>query len=177
MKKLPIVQAIALVVALSFGAIARSQSSRIFDKETFNTSVSNLSDADKMALESIKSTSSRMHENFSEKFKNARDIKVSQVKKHTMISCYVGEKMSRILYNKNGRWRHTITTYENALLPENVRDFVEYSYPRYAIFGGIIEVTVGDTTAYLVAIEDKKGWKRIRVVNGEMDVYEEYAKK
>jgi hypothetical protein len=38
------------------------------------------------------------------------------------------------------------------------------------------EINAANKTAYLVTIENAKTWKTIRVVDGEMDVYEDFIK-
>ncbi len=179
MKKLSFVL-VSLLTAFCFGSNLNAQSSSsnqlMFEKESFTKSVNNASDADKLALENIKMSSSRMYEDFTTRFKGATNINISEAKNAIFISCSTNGDFNRITYTKKGRWQHTVRTYENEKLPENVREQVEYAYPRYSIFGGVIEVHVANKTAYLVSIEDKKSWKRIRVVDGESDVYEEYKK-
>jgi hypothetical protein len=80
-----------------------------------------------------------------------------------------------MVYTTEGRWQHTVTTYGSEQLPENIRQLIEDAYPRYNIFGATVEVTaaIGKPTGYH---RRQKSWKRIRVVNGEMDVYEEWNK-
>ena len=134
------------------------------------------SDADKLALENIKSMNEKMYKDFSSKFRNATNIQTNSIDNSTVISCDADGKFSRILYDRKGRWQHTITSYDSDKLPFDVREAVEDAYPRYQIYGAAVEVTVGDAKAYLVTIENKTSWKRIRVVNGETDVYEEWRK-
>jgi len=180
MKKVSFVQAILMVCMLFFGSSLNAQTSTEefnLDKKALLNSISDASESDKLALESIKSINSRMYRDFSKNYKNATDIRVSKVDNHSSISCYIDGSLTRIMYRKNGRWQHTVRTYENEKLPAEVRELVSGAYPRYSIFGGVIEVNVGTKTAYLVTIEDKTCWKRIRVVEDEMDVYEEYVKK
>jgi hypothetical protein len=153
------------------------QTSSSFNKEAFAKSVATASNEDKLALESIKSINARMYKDFSSKFKNATDIHTNAVDNSTVISCNADGKFSRILYDRKGHWQHTISSYDNEKLPLNVREVIEDVYPRYEIFGAAVEVTVGDGTAYLVTIENKTSWKRIKVVNGETEVYEEYEKR
>jgi hypothetical protein len=176
MKKVSIVLLTALFAMFAFSPNVDAQSSTTFDKATFAKSLSNASDADKLALENIKMMNARIYKDLTKNFKNASDISMSTVKNAALVSCKVDGKMNRIVYSKNGKWQNTVTSYESDRLPEPIRESIEYAYPRYSIFGSAIEVTVGKTTAYLVTIENKTSWKRIRMVNGEMDVYEEYQK-
>jgi hypothetical protein len=180
MKKLSFVAFTALLALFSFNGKLQAQSSSsdkiIFEKESFSKSVSNMSDADRLALENIKLASGKAYQDFTTRFKGATNINMSEGKNAIFISCSTDGDFNRITYNRKGRWQHTVRTYENQKLPEDVREQVEYAYPRFAIFGGVIEVHSSNKVAYLVTIEDKKSWKRIRVVDGETDVYEEYKK-
>jgi len=180
MKKLSFVVFSLFLAMVSFNGnlhAQRSSSNQVkFENESFGKSVSDMSDADKLALEDIKLTNGKMYQDFTTRFKGATNINMSRNHNAIFISCATGEDFNRITYNKKGRWQNTIRTYDNSKLPENVREQVEYAYPHFEIFGGAIEVHVSNKIAYLVSIEDKKSWKRIRVVDGEMDVYEEYKK-
>ena len=180
MKKLSLVLFSALLAVFACNPNLHAQSSSgnqlMFDNESFTKSVSNLSDADKLALENIKMTSARMYGDFTKRFKNATNIHINEDNNAIFVSCSTEGDFNRITYNKKGRWQHTVRTYDNAKLPENVREQIEYGYPRFTIFGGVIEVHAAGKVAYLVTVEDKKSWKRIRVVDGESDVYEEYKK-
>ena len=162
----------ALPAMLSFSSM-HGQTNNL-NGETLVKSVSNSTDADKLALETIKMTNERMYGDFGKRFKNASDIHFSQSDNRHFISCYTNGDLNRAMYNKKGKWLHTVTTYDNSKLPESVRDLIEYSYPRYTIFGGVIEVNVSNKKAFLVTIENKNGWKRIKVVDDESEVYEEH---
>ena len=180
MKKLSSVAFASLLALFCFNGNLQAQSSSsdqiTFEKESFGKSVSNMSDADKLALENIKLASGKAYQDFTTRFKGATNINVSEASNAIFISCSTDGDFNRITYNRKGRWQHTVRTYDNQKLPENIREQVEYVYPRFAIFGGVIEVHASNKVAYLVTVEDKKSWKRIRVVDGEMDIYEEYKK-
>ena len=83
---------------------------------------------------------------------------------------------TRVDYDRKGRWLATLRTYTEANLPRDVRRLVKSTYYDYSIYL-VKEVTAGDKTAYLVQMEDADGFKTIRVIDGEMDVYAEYNKR
>jgi hypothetical protein len=66
-----------------------------------------------------------------------------------------------------------IRYYNEGQLPYDVKQMVKATYYGSNIFL-VIEVTVGDKTAYLVKIRDEARTKTIRVMNREMDVLEEF---
>ena len=132
--------------------------------------------ADKTALMAIKARNTKMFNHFSKDFKNASGIKVSTEKGETHVSCTVNGVTNKIDYNKKGRWLYTIRYYDVDKLPQDIGNQVNSGYPGFSIFGCVAEVSVPDKIAYFVMIENKTSWKRIRIVNGEMDAYEEYLK-
>jgi hypothetical protein len=175
MKKVLFVSISLFIAILVLSSHTNAQSST-FGSEKFVKTASDMADADKLALESIKMTSDRMFRDFTKRFKDASGIIVSNDASWHYISCYTDGDLNRIMYNKKGRWNHTIRTFDNAKLPESVRAQIEYIYPRYSIFGSAVEVNVSNRKAFLVLIEDQKSWKRIKVVDDETEVYEEYQK-
>ena len=177
MKKISFLLIFAIAVMLLFGSDAYCQAAPLMNKEKLNKSVIISSNTDNLALENIKAVNAKMYRDFSKKFKDASDIQVDVINKKTMITCLKDGKKSRVVYTKRGICQHIVSTYGNEQLPEHIRNQIEFAYPRYSIFGTVIEVTANNKTAHLVTIEDKTSWKRVRVVDGEMDVYEEYEKR
>ena len=89
MKKLSFVIA-AFLTMFYCGGNLRAQSSSgnqlMFDKESFTKSVNNASDADKLAMENIRMTNTRMYADFTARFKGATGINISENKKAIFIS-------------------------------------------------------------------------------------------
>jgi hypothetical protein len=90
-----------------------------------------------------------------------------------MVRFFDNDVQTKIFYNRNGNQAAMIRYYTEDKLPNEVRHPVKATYYDFNIFM-VIEVTVGKQTAYLVKIEDKTHTKTIRVMNGEMDVIEEF---
>lgn len=74
-----------------------------------------------------------------------------------------------------GVCENTIRYYSEAELPTEIRKGVKMEYLDYSI-KSVKEVTHNNKIAYLVTIEDKTSWKVIRMVDGELDVWEDYIK-
>jgi hypothetical protein len=175
MKKVMFLSISAIITTIAFSASGHAQTST-FNKEALAKSVSNVNDADKLALENMRLANQKMYRDFSNRFKNATDIQVSEANNCQLVSCHTDGDYNRVTYTRKGKWQNTLTTYDNSKLPQDIRDQIENAYPRYSIYSGVIEVNAMNKKAYLVLIEDKTSWKRIRVVDGEMDVFEEYQK-
>ena len=143
---------------------------------TKNALSGTIASADKMALESLKAVNVKMHNHFSKNFKNATDIRIHPKADHIQISFKENGTSNTVQYNKKGKWQYSLRTYDESKLSDNIRNDVETAYPGFIVFGFVNEVDVLDKTATLVMIENKDSWKRIRIVDNEISVYEEYRK-
>lgn len=133
-------------------------------------------DADKIALAGLKAVNAKMYNHFSRTYKKATDIRVRPVKENTHIVFKVDGIQNGVQYNKKGKWLHSIRYFDESKLPGSVRTMVEAAYPGFTIFGAVVEIKVYNKTALLVMIENAKTWRRIRIVDAEMDIYEDYLK-
>lgn len=83
-----------------------------------------------------------------------------------------------VYYDKKGNWDASLKSYSEDKFDRNVRAIVKQKYYDYKITQ-VQEVetaaTLG-TPTYMVHIEGDNDFKIIRVSDGEMDVYEEFAK-
>ena len=147
--------------------------SQLSTKSAFSGAIAS---ADKMALESLKAVNAKMHNHFSKNFKNATDIRIHPEADHTQISFKENGSANSVQYNKKGKWQYSLRTYDESKLSDNLRNDVESAYPGFKVFGFVNEVDVLNKTATLVMIENKDSWKRIRIVDNEISVYEEYRK-
>jgi hypothetical protein len=167
-------------LALNEAAIAQNSSPLNFTPSTVNSAVAPYAaaEADLRSLSEIKTISPKMFERFTRDFKSAYDITVIDDKKikRIQINSKTDGDMNRTTYTRKGKFLHNIKHYDFAKLPESIAEMVNDAYPRYEIFGGVAEIQVMNKVAYFVLIENKKSWKRLKVVNSEIEVYEEFDK-
>lgn len=78
-------------------------------------------------------------------------------------------------YNKKGEWISTIKSYDETLLSKEIANAVMTQFLGYSIVH-VIEIHTKKVNLHLVKIENKYLLKTVRVINGEMDVLEEYRK-
>jgi len=78
-------------------------------------------------------------------------------------------------YNKKGDWVSTIANYSEDQLDTHIAGAVKTAFLGYAIVH-VTEVRKGKDIVYLVKIDNQKFLKTVRIVNGEMDVFESYIK-
>jgi len=126
-------------------------------------------------VKGIRVVNTKAEMNFTRTYKNATDIMWYHLNdKRLMVRFFDSGIQTKIFYNRKGGVESMIRYYTEDKLPNEVRHAVRSTYYDFNIFM-VIEVTVGKQIAYLVKIEDKTCTKTIRVMNGEMDVIEEFA--
>lgn len=126
-----------------------------------------------VVINDFKGIRTKAEEKFAKTYKNATDITWYHFNDNRlMVRFFDNGVQTKIFYNKKGNQDAMVKYYTEDKLPNEVRHQVKSTYYDYSIFL-VIEVTVGNKTAYLVKIEDKACTKTIRVMNGEMDVIEE----
>ena len=117
----------------------------------------------------------RVLKDFNKIFKGADKVDWSGIKHGFLAKFENNGVKTRAYYDMKGRLSATITTYGEDKLPKEIRKQVRSTYYDYSIYL-VNEVTVGDKTAYLVSIQDEETIKTIRVMDDEMDVYEDFKK-
>jgi hypothetical protein len=177
MKKSPLIHilvwgASALITLNSFSQLGASSLSK---NEQFTVRV-NAADADKMALAGLKAANLKAFNHFSRHFKTASAIHVSAVADQTQIDFEVDSICNSVRYSSEGKWMFSLRWYDQSKLDNHIRSLVETSYAGYFASGYVAELKVFNNTAFLVMIENQDSWKRIRVVNGAAEIYEEYNK-
>jgi hypothetical protein len=84
--------------------------------------------------------------------------------------------VSRVLYDRKGRWRYSLILYNEDKLPRDIRASIKSKYFDMAITV-VKEVQTVAGMAYIVNLEDKSNIKILRVSNeGEIEILEEMMK-
>ena len=117
----------------------------------------------------------RAIQGFEKKFPGATGISWTKAGNNFAVRFTQGGIQHIAFFTPKGACNAYIRIYYEKDLPADVRTLVKDTYPDCKI-SLVKEVNHYGTTAYLVTIEGLTTWKTIRVVNGEMDVYEDYKK-
>ena len=133
-------------------------------------------EADKLALANLRAVNEKAFSRFNKMFKNPSDIYVSASTSETYISFLENGIRNRVRFNNKGKWLSTIRYYIGAQVPSDISRQVRMEYSGYKVFDAI-EIRVGANKAHLVGIEKNDHWMRIKVVEGDMEVYEEHNKR
>lgn len=83
--------------------------------------------------------------------------------------------MTSVYFHKNGDYKCMIRYYREDKLPQYIRHLVRSRYYDYSIFSAT-ELNENGKTIYDVKIEDKRSYKTIRIIDGEMEVRDEFFK-
>jgi hypothetical protein len=124
----------------------------------------------------IDAASKKIASNFAKDFPKAVVTNVRDEGKETHINAMIGQNSLRAAYDAKGRFRYSVLTFSHNELDEKLAEEVMSAFPGYAVFGTVQQIRVGNKSALLILIENKKTWKRIRITEDGMDIYEEYVK-
>jgi hypothetical protein len=112
---------------------------------------------------------------FNKNFKTAQNVSWFVIKDGFSVKFNENGVTVKSYYDFKGHWVGVVRSYGQDKLPADIRKQVRSTYYDYSIYV-VNEVTVGDKKAYLVGIQDDENIKTIRIIDGEMDVYEDFKK-
>ncbi len=78
-------------------------------------------------------------------------------------------------YSRNGHWIATIKNYDENNIPEDIRKTVNTVYSSYTIMHAT-EVQTRKGKGRVVKIEDERSCKTLKVIDGQMEIIEEFKK-
>ena len=114
--------------------------------------------------------------NFIREYKNVSNAKWFESSNGFFVAYFVRDDIRTwVFYNKKGDFERMIRAYNEEKLPADVRHLVKSTYYDFSIYF-VTEITTNMQTGYHVKMADKTSWKTIKVVDGEMEVTEEYVK-
>jgi hypothetical protein len=117
----------------------------------------------------------RAARDFGRQYKNVSDAEWFKLKEGFVVHFTNDGIKSRAFYTKNGHYEGLIRSYFEDELPREIRHLVRRSYYDFSI-RHVYEVSFEGMTSYLVKMEDKTSWKAVRVIDGRIDVMEEFSK-
>ena len=148
------------------------------DKNTMEAFADRTSSAIKFAeaADKLASINKKMAKNFTKSYSNAKDISITTGDQNiTYVSCFVDGIRNRIAYDKKGHWHSTLRFYSENELPVEVRHLVKSNYYDFNI-SGVTEVNFMGKRAHVLTLEGKTEWKKLKVVEGEMEEIESFKK-
>jgi hypothetical protein len=112
---------------------------------------------------------------FKQTFKDINNEKWYSIKNGYLAEFSSNASKNRVVYDKKGNWKFTVSYYEEKNLPTEIRAIVKPVYYDYTI-SRIEEVHTNDKIIYLVHVQNDSRLKTLRVCEGEMDLIEDLPK-
>ena len=109
--------------------------------------------------------------------KNASaDKKVSANEKGFIVNSQVDGHAVATAYDKKGNWVYTIERYSTDNLAKNVMDAVKENFGNYFIRSIEKVEQRGEQTVFVVHAEDSISMKTLKIVNGEVELVQDFVK-
>jgi len=126
--------------------------------------------------ENLNAINTKAVRNFGKNYKTAITEKWYQVSNGYLARFVVNGNDNMAAYDLKGRWKFTISYYDEKKLPVEVRSAIKSTYYDYSITQ-VEEIHIEDKIIYFVHMQDDNTWKNVRICNGEMEVAEDFNKK
>jgi hypothetical protein len=117
-----------------------------------------------------------LQQSFEQSFPNAEHVTWSDDPNGYTVSFTVKSILTRLSYDKKGRFTGSLRNYSEQMLPFYITNMLKQKYPDDKIFG-VTEITSSDDINYFVKLEGAKNWITVRIDNdGNSMVVEKYRK-
>lgn len=178
MKKTTIVKAFTLGTSLIVSTCinAQSQSTARIGNGLQAKYYTGFVSVDYQARKIFQQFSDKSFRRFEADFPEAYDLRIWTNRKSAHVTFHTGDSVIRSFYGKMGRLIFSTVAYPSSRLPDVLVDQVVQYFPGYTIFGNVTDVHIDNKTAKLILIENRKTWKRVRMINDYMDIFEEHKK-
>ena len=114
--------------------------------------------------------------NFLREYKNVAGAEWYRSGNGFVVHCNMNGFKTKVFYDKKGNYECLTRIYAEAQLPRDIRHLVKRTFYDFSIYR-VFEITRKENTVYIVTMEDKTSWKKIKVENGELKVMYEESKK
>ena len=123
----------------------------------------------------VSGVNEKAFKSFSGMYKGFTQMGWSQLKdKSILFRFYENGILNRAFYSSNGTWLHTVSSYEEAQLPKNIRGMVNGRYYDFKITF-VNEVLSPDTKpVYLVQLQDAKKILIVKMNEEEIEEVQEF---
>jgi hypothetical protein len=117
-----------------------------------------------------------LQQSFEQSFPNAEHVTWSDDTQGYSVSFTVKSILTRISYDKKGRFTGSLRNYSEQMLPFFITNMLKQKYPEDKIFG-VTEITSPTDINYFVKMEGAKHWITVRIDNdGNSMLVEKYRK-
>ena len=112
---------------------------------------------------------------FKKTFRDVNNEKWYTIKNGFLAEFSLNTTKNRVVYDKKGNWKYTVSYYEEKSLPAEIRAIVKPAYYDYTI-SRVEEVHANDKIIYMVHLQNDSRLKTVRICDEEMDLIEDLPK-
>lgn len=146
------------------------------DELVTNTAISPVSPATSLATAiNIYAAPMKAARDFAKTFKDAENIQWYKLEDGYVVLYSCLEQSRRTGYDSRGNWLYNLLHYGADKLPADIYQLVRSTYYDYSI-SQVDEIQQKHQVIYVIHMEDKNTWQNIRVVDGQMEILEQYRK-
>lgn len=117
-----------------------------------------------------------LQQSFEKSFPGAGDIHWEQNRNGYAVEFRIESVLTRITYDRKGRFTGSIRYYSRQFLPVNLTDKIKQQYPNDEIFG-VTEATSPTAMVYFIKLEGARTWTTLFIDNeGNLSETEKFDK-
>jgi hypothetical protein len=126
-------------------------------------------------INSVTELNQKATRDFKKTFRDVNNEKWYTIKNGFLAEFSLNTTKNRVVYDKKGNWKYTVSYYDEKNLPAEIKAIVKPAYYDYSI-SRVEEVHANDQIIYIVHVQNDSRLKTIRVCEGEMDLIEDLPK-
>ena len=176
---LPVVFGIFCFTALlnKAGAQALAKNSDIVKSESLSAAMKLTEDSKNeiAVITYLSEVNQKATRDFKKTFRDVNNEKWYNIKNGFLAEFSVNTSKNRVVYDKKGNWKYTVSYYDEKNLPAEIKAIVKPVYYDYSI-SRVEEVHAGDQIIYIVHVQNDTSLKTLRVTEGEMVLTEDFPK-
>jgi hypothetical protein len=112
---------------------------------------------------------------FKKTFKDVNNEKWYSIKNGFLAEFSLNTTKNRVVYDKKGNWKYTVSYYDEKNLPAEIRAIVKPVYYDYTI-SRVEEIHANDQIIYIVHVQNDSSLKTLRICEDQMDLIEDFPK-
>lgn len=116
----------------------------------------------------------KAEEDFLRSNKQAKNVRWYDGEKGFFVYYTKDGNRGRSFYNKKGNFIYNVLTYQEQFLPFKIKKWIKSVYYMDYKITHVNEIRQDGKTVFLVQITDDKVWKKLRIVDDELEVINEY---
>jgi hypothetical protein len=113
---------------------------------------------------------------FKKTFRDVNNEKWFSIKNGFLAEFNLNTIKNRVVYDKKGNWKYTVSYFDEKNLPAEIRAMVKPVYYDYTI-SRVEEVHAGDQIIFIVHVQNDSSLKTLRICEGQMDLLEDFPKR